>query len=79
MSATNSGYVIQTEPSIVQSMEKFDYPKAIAELEQLAALAEDPATGLDKLDESIARSQELIEQCREYLRKVKEKIDSIEE
>lgn len=58
-------------------MVKFDYPKAIAELEQLAALAEDPATGLDRLDESIARSQELIEQCREYLRTARTKVENL--
>ncbi|MBO4742371.1 MAG: exodeoxyribonuclease VII small subunit [Bacteroidales bacterium] len=58
-------------------MEKFDYPKAIAELEQIAARAEDPATGLDKLDQSIRRSQELVEQCREYLRSERTKVNSL--
>lgn len=58
-------------------MEKFDYSKAIAELERLAALAEDPDTGLDKLDENIRRSQELIEQCREYLRTARTKVEQL--
>lgn len=58
-------------------MERFDYPKAIAELERLAALAEDPSTGLDKLDKSISRSQELIEQCREYLRTARTKVENL--
>ncbi|MBO7644142.1 MAG: exodeoxyribonuclease VII small subunit [Bacteroidales bacterium] len=58
-------------------MEKFDYSKAIAELERLAALAEDPDTGLDKLDENIKRSQELIEQCREYLRTARTKVEQL--
>ena len=58
-------------------MENFDYPKAVAELERLAAQAEDPATGLDKLDESIARSTELLEQCREYLRSARTKVDTL--
>ena len=58
-------------------MEKFDYAKAIAELEKLAAEAEDPATGLDKLDRSIARSQELVEQCREYLHTARTKVENL--
>lgn len=58
-------------------MEKFDYPKALAELERIAAQAEDPDTGLDKLDESIKRSQELIEQCREYLRTARTKVEQL--
>ena len=58
-------------------MENFDYSKAVAELEQLAARAEDPATGLDKLDESITRSKELIEQCREDLRTARTKVDTL--
>lgn len=58
-------------------MERFDYSKAIAELERLAALAEDPDTGLDKLDENIKRSQELIEQCREYLRTARTKVEQL--
>lgn len=58
-------------------MERFDYTKAIAELERLAALAEDPDTGLDKLDENIKRSQELIEQCREYLRTARAKVEQL--
>lgn len=58
-------------------MENFDYSKAIAELERLAAAAEDPATGLDSLEGSIARSKELIEQCREYLRTARTKVDTL--
>ena len=58
-------------------MEKFDYPKALAELERIAAQAEDPDTGLDKLDESIKRSQELIEQCREFLRTARTKVEQL--
>lgn len=58
-------------------MEKFDYSQAIAELERLAACSEDPSTGLDKLDENITRSQELIEQCREYLRTARTKVENL--
>ncbi|MBP5720877.1 MAG: exodeoxyribonuclease VII small subunit [Bacteroidales bacterium] len=58
-------------------MEKFDYSKAMAELEQIAARVEDPSTGLDDIDKLIKRSEELISGCRAYLRTAREKADSI--
>jgi len=58
-------------------MEKFDYGKALAELEQIAQLAEDPATGLDDLDKYIKRSEELIAACREYLRTARTKVENL--
>ena len=60
-------------------MEKFDYAKAIAELEEIAAKVENPETRLDDIDALVARSKVLLEQCRNYLRSVKEKIDTIDE
>lgn len=56
-------------------MENFDYSKAVAELEQIAAKVEDPATGLDEIDALIKRSNELISQCRDYLRGVRDSFD----
>ena len=58
-------------------MEKFDYSKAMAELEQIAARVEDPSTGLDDIDKLIWRSEELISGCRDYLRTAREKVDNI--
>lgn len=59
-------------------MEKeFDYNEAIAELEKIAARVEDPATGLDEIDRCIRRSDELIGRCREYLRSVRAKTESL--
>ncbi|MBO5595980.1 MAG: exodeoxyribonuclease VII small subunit [Bacteroidales bacterium] len=58
--------------------EKFDYAKAIAELEAIAAKVENPETKLDDIDALVGRSKELLRQCREYLRTVKEKIDSLD-
>lgn len=58
--------------------EKFDYAKAIAELEAIAAKVENPETKLDDIDVLVGRSKELLKQCREYLRTVKEKIDSLD-
>lgn len=59
--------------------EKFDYAKAVAELDGIAAKVEKPETRLDDIDALVERSKVLLKQCRDYLRGVKEKIDSIEE
>lgn len=57
--------------------QKFDYSKAIEELDAIAAKVEDPKTGIDDIDKYIKRSEELISACREYLRGVREKVDSM--
>ena len=46
----------------------FDYKKAMEELEAIAAKVEEPQTGIEDIDKYIKRSQELIAQCRDYLR-----------
>ena len=56
----------------------FDYAKAIAELEEIAAKVENPETKLDDIDALVGRSKELLKQCREYLRTVTEKSDSLD-
>lgn len=58
-------------------MEKFDYSKAMAELEEIAAKVENPETGLDDIDKYIKRSSELIESCRKYLRTAHDKIETL--
>jgi len=58
--------------------EKFDYAKAVAELEEIASKVENPETSLDDIDALVGRSKELLKQCREYLRSVKEKIDALD-
>ena len=58
-------------------MERFDYPSAMAELEQIAAKVEDPATGLDDIAAYIKRSAELTERCRAYLRTAREQSETI--
>lgn len=60
-------------------MEKFDYTKAVAELEAIAAKIEDPQTGIDDIDKCIRRSSELIEACRAYLRGTREKLNELTE
>lgn len=56
-------------------METFEYKKAIARLEEIAVEVEDPATGIDDIDKYIAESQKLVEQCREYLRTARGKLE----
>ena len=58
--------------------EKFDYAKAVAELEEIAARVENPETKLDDIDALVGRSKELLKACRDYLRSVRDKIDSLE-
>ncbi len=60
-------------------MDKFDYTKAVEELESIAAKVEDPQTGIDDIDRCIRRSVELIESCRAYLRGTREKLNDLTE
>lgn len=55
--------------------EKFDYSKAMAELEAIAVKVEDPKTSLDDIGALVKRSRELISSCREYLRSVRETVE----
>lgn len=57
--------------------DKFDYAKAVDELEAIAAKVEDPQTGIDDIDRCIKRSEELIAACRAYLRGVRERLDDM--
>lgn len=58
--------------------EKLDYSKAVAELDQIAAKVENPETSLDDIGTLVKRSKELIAQCRQYLRSVRESIEDAE-
>ena len=55
--------------------EKYDYAKAMAELEGIAVKVEDPKTSLEDIGALVSRSKTLIEQCRNYLRSVRESIE----
>lgn len=57
------------------SEKKFDYTKAVAELDEIVAKVEDPATSLDDIGALVKRSKELIESCRKYLRTVRDSIE----
>jgi hypothetical protein len=58
--------------------EKFDYSKAMKELEDLAAKVEDPKTCLDDIGTLVKKSKKLIEDCRKYLRSIRETVDDID-
>ena len=58
-------------------MKEFDYNKAVADLEKIAARVEDPATGLDEIERLIKQSDELIGRCREYLRTVRQTTETL--
>jgi len=59
-------------------MENFDYSKALAELDEIAAKVENPETKLSDIDALVSRSKELLKECREYLRTVKDKVDALD-
>lgn len=59
-------------------MKDFDYKKALEELEAIAVKVEDPSTSLGDIDKLIARSDELVAACREYLRSAREKAEEIQ-
>lgn len=58
--------------------EEFDYTKAVGELEAIALKVEDPQTSIDEMEAGIRRSEELIGQCRAYLRGVRERLEESE-
>ena len=56
--------------------EKFDYAKAVATLEEMAAKAQNPATPLEDVGAMVKDSKKLVKECRDYLRSLRETIDS---
>jgi len=59
-------------------MKKFDYAKAIAALEEIATKVEDPTTGVEEIDKYLVKTEELVKECRAYLRTAREAVDKIE-
>ena len=55
----------------------FDYAAAVAELERIAQRVEDPSTGIDDIDKALARTKELVEGCRAYLRSARTETESL--
>lgn len=57
---------------------KFDYIKAMKELEDIALKVEDPKTSLEDIGALIKHSKKLIEDCRMYLRSLRETVKSLD-
>ena len=57
---------------------EFDYVKAMEELEGIAVKVEDPSTSIDEIEKYVTRSEELVKNCRAYLRGAREKLDGLE-
>ena len=58
--------------------DRFDYVKAVEELEAIAVKVEDPATGIEDIERYIRRSEKLVAACRDYLRGAREKLDGMD-
>lgn len=58
--------------------DRFDYVKAVEELEAIAVKVEDPATGIEDIERYIRRSEELVAACRDYLRGARDKLDGMD-
>ena len=71
--------MIEIQYKTNMSEEKFDYTKAMSELEEIAAKVEDPKTSLDDIGALVSRSKTLIGQCRDYLRSVRDSIQEEDE
>ena len=63
---------------IMENKEKFDYDAAVAELEAIAQKAEDPRTAVEDMEKMIRRSAELVQACRAYLRRAREKVAALD-
>jgi len=55
-----------------EDMKNFDYIEALARLEKIAARIEDPSTGLPEIEKYLKESSALVEDCRKYLRSLRE-------
>lgn len=58
-------------------MAKFNYDKALEELQQIVTELQSEDTGLEDLSKKIAKAKTLIEQCKTKLRSVEDDINKI--
>ncbi len=52
--------------------DKFDYAKAVEELERIEQMVQNPSTPLDRIDALLKKAAALIADCRKYLRSIRE-------
>lgn len=62
----------------MEDKEKFDYSKAVEELESIALKVEDPSTGIEDIEKYIRKSEQLISSCRAYLRGARQMADALD-
>lgn len=56
-------------------MKNFDYNAAVAELEKIELRVQDPSTPLEETVKLLERSRTVVEECRNYLRSVRESLE----
>lgn len=54
-------------------MNNNDYKKNLARLKEIEATVKDPQSSLDKIDELLEETRQLVEECYQYTRGLKEK------
>lgn len=55
-----------------------DYKKNIERLKEIEAIVKNPESSLDKIDALLAETKALAEQCRNYTRELRGKVDTLE-
>lgn len=60
---------------LAQKMTNKDYKENIARLKQIEAMVKDPEASLDKIDELLEETKQLVEDCHAYTRTLREKTE----
>lgn len=55
-----------------------EYLDKLARLKEIDSLVRKPELGLDKIEELIAETRKLVEECYSYTRGLKEQVESME-
>lgn len=63
---------------MIDKTDKFNYPAAQAELEEILKKVEDQETGIDEIETLVKRAGELIGASREYLRSTEARLADLD-
>ena len=63
---------------MIGKTDKFNYPAAQAELEEILKKVEDQETGIDEIEALVKRAGELIGASREYLRSTEARLAELD-
>lgn len=55
-----------------------DYQKNIERLKEIESIVKNPESSLDKIDELLAETKKLAEECHAYTRTLRDKVDTLE-